>query len=51
MKKESTKFLSPLYTSGKTNGPVAGPTGGRSIPDPRGVLTRKGLSAPGSKGK
>ena len=50
-KGENAQFLSPLYTSGKTNGPVAGPTGGRPIGDPRGTLSKKGLPAPGGKSK
>ncbi len=49
-KGENAQFLSPLYVSGKTNGQVAGPTGGRSIAGGA-ILTKKGLPAPGGKSK
>lgn len=44
--KGSTKLLGPLYESGRTNGPVAGPKGGTSPSDPMGYLSRSGQSAP-----
>lgn len=48
-KSGSGKLVSPLYSSGKTNGAVGGPKGGLSVPDPRGALNKTGLPAPGSK--
>ena len=50
-KNGGVNFQSPLYVSGRTNGPAAGPKGGLSIPDPRGALSKRGLPAPGAKGK
>jgi hypothetical protein len=43
----STKLVSPLYESGRMNGPVAGPTGGPSVPDPMSYLSKSGMKAPG----
>jgi hypothetical protein len=44
---KSTRMVSPLYESGRTNGPVAGPKGGKSPSDPLGYKSRTGDSAPG----
>jgi len=46
-KKGSAKIVSPLYESGSMNGPVAGPTGGKSPGDPFGYLSATGSTAPG----
>lgn len=43
---KSTKPVSPLYESGRTNGPVAGPKGGIRPSDPHNYLSRSGQSAP-----
>lgn len=43
----SAKLVGPLYQSGTMNGPVAGPTGGSTIPDPMGYLSKSGKDAPG----
>lgn len=48
--KGSAKPYGPLYESGKTNGPVAGPTGGIAPRDPMGYLSNTGKSAPSSTG-
>lgn len=47
--KGSTKLYGPLYVGGKTNGPVAGPTGGKSPSDPLGYKSATGDKAPGGK--
>src|SRR2546427_906894 len=45
--KKGAALVGPLYASGTTNGPVAGPTGGVSVKDPMGYLSNSGSSAPG----
>jgi hypothetical protein len=40
------RLVSPLYESGSTNGPVAGPTSGTSPGDPLGYKGRTGYKAP-----
>jgi hypothetical protein len=42
----SAKLFGPLYESGKTNGPVAGPKGGKAPRDPFSYLSNHGDSAP-----
>ena len=44
--KGSAKIVSPMYESGRTNGPVAGPKGGISPRDPMNYLGNSGQSAP-----
>jgi hypothetical protein len=46
-KKGSGGMVGPLYESGNTNGPVAGPKGGTSPKDPLGYKSNSGYKAPG----
>jgi len=43
---KSTEMVSPLYSPGSMNGPVAGPKGGKSPRDPFNYLSNSGDSAP-----
>lgn len=40
-------YHGPLFTSGRTNGPVAGPKGGQMPRDPLGYMSGGGNAAPG----
>ena len=45
--KKSAALVGPLYESGATNGPAAGPKGATSPGDPMGYLSKAGAGAPG----
>jgi len=43
---DDNKQATPLYKSGRTNGPVGGPTQPPRVPDPLGYLSDPGMQPP-----